>query len=132
MKSSKALSELRALGPAFLAALDSTSGSSAMLPFAHLLRALADDRPLPERIEWSVSYVAPLLTRHHSDPKIVQGVRVLLERNAPYLPLAGIPCDKAIAKALKKLDAENYLRHFGAEIPDGHFGTFYASTWATT
>lgn len=101
----KALDALRDQREALEAALCSTAPVYlGMLPFANLVRALADPRPLPERQAEAILTVLGALPINH-DPRSLAGViHQRIENSLAAFPLVEPPCEKTIRKLIRKSD----------------------------
>jgi hypothetical protein len=107
MKRCRALDLLRS-STTFLTAIESTAPAcDALQRHAHLLRALADPRPLTERIAWSVRYTVPLLVHMWNDPATVRGVQKRLAEVLPMLPLVDVPDARSLSRAMKRVSEQN-------------------------
>lgn len=110
--------------------LDDLASSTAMQPYAHLLRDLADPRPATEKIHESIARCAVTPSRLHTARQRVGVVLNKLATSLPSLPLRGIPDRETVRRHLERLDKEK--SESGGTFPHRPGISTYASTLAST
>src|SRR4051812_10559137 len=113
----------------FIDELDSsTAVQSALGPWLHLLRDLADPRPSTDKIHDSIARYAVAPSHLHSERERVGRTLQNIEAHLAWLPLSAPPDHKTVRVHLALIDAEK--REISSNFP--HATAVARSTHAST